>query len=43
MERLRMLLAKIENKPTAGIASLGHMIITDLPPPFELMVKRINE
>jgi hypothetical protein len=40
---MRELIAKIENKPPPDISSLDHMIITGLPPSFELMIKRLKE
>ena len=42
-KKMRELIAKIENKPPPDISSLDHMIITGLPPSFELMIKRLKE
>ncbi len=42
-KKMRELIAKIKNKPPPDISSLDHMIITGLPPSFELMIKRLKE
>jgi predicted nucleotidyltransferase component of viral defense system len=43
VKRLKTLIDKIENDPPADMASLGHMILTGLPPSFELMIRGIRE
>ena len=43
VKKLKGLIAKIENKPPTDISSLDHIVITGLPPSFELMIKRLKE
>ena len=43
VKKMRGLVGEIENKPPSDISSLDHMVITGLPPSFELMVKRLKE
>ncbi len=43
VKKIKNLVAKIENNPPSDISSLDHLIITGLPPSFELMINRLKE
>ena len=42
VEKLKILIGKVEKNPPSDMRSLAHLIIRGLPPSFELMVKKLR-
>lgn len=43
VDRLAALIKEIKSSPPPNVRSLGHLILSGLPPAFEMMVERIEE